>query len=89
MPVTWEQLSGYERAEKILDNIGGLTDEEKQRCYDEWSQLTFPVTAAGIIQSEVELQKIATKVILQRQGKWEHEVNRRREALEALTRQIK
>ncbi len=71
MPVMWEKLSGFERAEKILENIDGLSNEMIQAIYDEWSELEFPPTATGIIQSEVELQRIGTKHLLKKLGRWE------------------
>jgi len=78
MPVDWKQLSGFERAEMILENIGGLTNEDIQAIYDEWSQMTFESTATGIIQSEVELQRMGVEYTLRRAGKWEQELERRR-----------
>jgi len=89
MNVTWEQLSGFERAEKIINNVGGLSNEEIQAVYDEWSEMEFEPTPTGIIQSEVELQKIAVRHLLKKQGKWEHEVKRRREKLRAYKENIK
>ena len=83
MTATWEELSGFERAEKIINNVGGLSNEEIQAVYDEWSKMEFQPNATGIIQSEVELQNIAVRHLLKKQGKWEHEVNRRNEELEA------
>lgn len=78
MPVDWKQLSGFERAEMILENIDGLTNEDIQAVYDEWSQMTFEPTVTGIIQSEVELQRIGIEYVLKRTGKWEAELERRR-----------
>jgi hypothetical protein len=89
MTATWEQLSGFERAEMILNNIGGLSNEEIQAVYDEWSEMEFEPTPTGIIHSEVELQRIAVEHLLKKQGKWEHEVNRRREELEPYKDYIK
>jgi len=89
MTATWEQLSGFERAEKILDNIGGLSNEEIQAVYDEWSEMEYEPTETGIIQSEVELQRIAVTHLLKKQGKWEHEVKRCSEELESYKDYIK
>ena len=82
MPVDWKQLSGFERAEKILENIDGLHNEDIQACYDEWSEMTFEPTAIGIIQSEAVLQQIGVKHLLKRLGKWEAEEQRRKEESE-------
>ena len=81
MPVDWKQLSGFERAEMILENISGLTNEDIQAIYDEWSQLTFESTVRGVIQSEAELQRIGVRYTLKRVGKWEQELERRRRNL--------
>ena len=89
MTVTWEQLSGYERAEKIISNVGGLSNKEIQAVYDEWAELEFEPTPTGIIHSEIELQRIAVEVLLKKQGKWEHEVERRRKELEPYKENIK
>ena len=84
MPVDWKQLSGFERAEKILQNINGLTNEDIQAIYDEWSQMTFEPSVTGIIRSEAELQSIAMRYVLQRSGKWEQELERRRKNIKEL-----
>jgi hypothetical protein len=89
MPVNWKQLSGYERAEKILDNVDGLSNEMIQSIYDEWSEMEFEPTATGIIQSEVELQRIAVQHLLEKQGRWEHEKERQRKVLETHKENIK
>ncbi len=83
MPVTWKQLSGFERAEKILQNIDGLSNEMIQAIYDEWSELEFQPTAIGIIQSEAELQRIATEHLLKKLGRWEAQEAYQQEILEA------
>jgi hypothetical protein len=89
MPVTWSQLSGYERAEKILRNIDGLSNEMIQAIYDEWSEMEFEVTVNGIIQSEAVLQRIGVKHLLKKLGKWEQEEERQRKQLEAHKENIK
>jgi len=81
MPVDWKQLSGFERAEMVLENISGLTNEDIQAVYDEWSEMTFEPTPTGIIQSEAELQRIGVRHLLKRVGKWEQELERRRRNL--------
>ena len=83
MPVTWKQLSGFERAEKILENIDGLSNEMIQAIYDEWSKLEFQPTVTGIIQSEAELQRIGTEHLLKKMGRWEAQEAYQKEILEA------
>jgi hypothetical protein len=83
MPVNWEELSSYERAEMILQNVGGLSNEEIQEAYDKWAEMEFETTPTGIIQSEVQLQRIAVEILLKKQGKWNHEKERRRKESEA------
>lgn len=83
MPVTWKDLSGFERAERILRNIDGLSNEMIQSIYDEWSELEFTPTAIGIIQSEVELQRIGMEHLLKKLGRWEAQEKYLQEILEA------
>lgn len=81
MPENWDRLSGYERAQKILENVEGLTNEMIQSVYDEWSELEFEKTGFGIIRSEVVLQEIAMRHLLQKQNRWGDVEQRRREQL--------
>jgi len=89
MPVDWEQLSSYERAAMILENVGGLSNKEIQEAYDKWAEMEFEPTATGIIQSESMLQRIAVEILLKKQGKWEHEQERHSKQLEAYKENIR
>lgn len=84
MPKNWNKLSLPERAEDILRNVGGLTDEDKAQIYEEWSRYTFTPDGFGQIRAEAELQRIATEYALKRSGKWKQELQRRDDLMQRM-----
>jgi hypothetical protein len=65
-----------EQAEAIIDLVGGLTDQDIQTTYDEWSKLRYTKGKYGQTQALADLQQIAVKTMLQRTGKWDSYVER-------------
>jgi len=65
-----------EQAEAIIDMIPGLTDQDVQKTYNEWSQLRYERNLNGCTEALADLQMIATKTLLQRLGRWDSYVER-------------
>ena len=65
-----------EQAEAIIEMIPGLTDQEIQNTYNEWSQLRYERSLNGCTEALADLQQIATRTLLQRLGKWDSYVQR-------------
>jgi len=65
-----------ERAEAIIDMIPGLTDQDIQNTYNEWSCLRYEKSLNGQTEALADLQQIATKHLLKRLGKWDGYVQR-------------
>ena len=65
-----------EKAEAIIDMIPGLTDQDIQNTYDEWSSLRYEKSLNGQTEALADFQSIATKHLMQRLGKWDSYVDR-------------
>ena len=59
-----------EQAEAIIEMIPGMTDQDIQTTYDEWSKLRYTKGKYGQTQALADFQQIAVKTMLQRTGKW-------------------
>ena len=76
MPLEWQRMDLAEQAEAIIDMIPGMTDQDIQNTYDEWSQLRYERNLSGSTEALADLQMIATKNLLQRLGRWYSYVER-------------
>jgi len=76
MPLDWYGMDTAEQAEAIIDLIPGLTDQDIQNTYDEWSKLRYAKGTIGQTQALADFQQIAVKHMLQRTGKWDSYVER-------------
>ena len=76
MPLEWYRMDLGERAEAIIDMIPGLTDQDIQNTYDEWSSLRYEKSLDGQTEALADFQQIATRHLLQRLGKWDSYVAR-------------
>ena len=76
MPLEWHRMDLAEQAEAIIDMIPGLTDQDVQNTYNEWSQLRYEKSLNGCTEALADLQQIATKTLLQRLGMWDSYVER-------------
>jgi hypothetical protein len=65
-----------EQGEAIIDMIDGLTDQDIQNTYNEWSKLRYEKSLNGQTEALADLQSIATKHLLKRLGKWDSYVQR-------------
>ena len=65
-----------EQAEEIIDMIPGLTDQDIENTYNEWSSLRYAKGLHGQTEALADFQQIATKHLLQRLGKWDSYVAR-------------
>jgi len=65
-----------EQTEAIIDMIPGLTDQDIQNTYDEWSCLRYEKSLSGRTEALVDFQQIATKTLMKRLGKWDSYVQR-------------
>ena len=65
-----------EQTEAIIDLIPGMTDQDIQTTYDEWSKLRYTKGIYGQTQALADFQQIAVKTMLQRTGKWDSYVER-------------
>ncbi len=71
-------MSLPERAESILRNIDGLTSDDKKLIYEEWEKNKYVDNGFGQIQAEADLQELGRERLLKKQGRWEQELERRR-----------
>ena len=76
MPLDWFRMDTAEQAEAVIDLIPGLTDQDIQNTYNEWSELRYAKGAHGQTQALADFQAIAVKYMLQRTGKWNSYVDR-------------
>jgi len=65
-----------EQAEAIIDMIPGMTDQDIENTYNEWSRLRYESSLNGCTEALADLQMIATKTLLQRLGRWDKYVER-------------
>lgn len=65
-----------EQAGEIINLIDGLTFEDIQNIYDEWSKLRYEKSLDGQTEALADLQGIATKTLLARLGRWDSYVER-------------
>ena len=65
-----------EQAEAIVDMIPGLTDQDIQNTYDEWSKLRYAKGLYGQTEALADFQQIAVKTMLKRLGRWDSYVER-------------
>jgi len=76
MPSKWYEMDLSEQAEEIIGMVEGLTDQDIQSTYDEWSGLRYERGLKGEHAALADLQRIATRHLLQRIGKWDSYVQR-------------
>ena len=76
MPLEWYRMDLEEQAEEIIDMIPGLSDQDIQNTYNEWSKLRYAKGLRGQTEALADLQQIATRYLLQRLGKWDDYVQR-------------
>ena len=76
MPLEWHRMGLTEQAEAIIDMIPGLTDQDIQNTYNEWSSLRYEKGLSGQTEALADFQQIATKHLLQRLGKWDSYIGR-------------
>ena len=76
MPLEWDRMDLGEQAEAIIDMIPGLTDQDIQNTYNEWSSLRYAKGTHGQTEALADFQQIATKHLLQRLGRWDSYVER-------------
>jgi len=65
-----------EQAEAIIDMIDGLTDQDIENTYNEWSKLRYEKSLNGQTKALSDLQQIATRYLLKRLGMWDSYVQR-------------
>ena len=76
MPLDWYRMDLGEQAEEIIDMIPGLTDQDIQNTYNEWSCLRYEKSLDGQTEALADLQRIATRHLLKRLGKWDDYIQR-------------
>ena len=76
MPLDWYRMDLEGQAKAILDMIPGLTDQDIQNTYNEWSKLRYAKGLHGQTEALADFQQIATKHLLKRLGKWDSYVQR-------------
>jgi len=76
MPLEWYRMDLGEQAEAIIDMIPGLTDQDIEKTYNEWSSLRYEKSLDGRTEALADFQQIATKHLLKRLGKWDSYVQR-------------
>ena len=76
MPLDWYRMDLGEQAEEIINMIPGLTDQDIQNTYDEWSSLRYEKSLDGRTTALADIQQIATKHLLKRLGKWDDYIQR-------------
>jgi hypothetical protein len=65
-----------EQAEAVVDMIPGLTDQDIENTYNEWSKLRYAKGLYGQTEALADFQQIAVKHMLKRLGKWDSFVER-------------
>ena len=60
-----------EQAEALIGMSDGLTDQDIQNTYNEWSCLRYEKSLNGRTEALADLQQIATRILLKRLGKWD------------------
>jgi len=65
-----------EQVDAIIGMVDGLTDQDIQNTYDEWSKLRYEKSLSGQTEALADLQQIATRILLKRLGKWDSYVQR-------------
>jgi len=86
MPLAWHRMDLDDKAEAIIDMIPGLTDQDIQNTYDEWSRLRYEKGSRGRTEALADFQSIATKHLLKRQDKWDGYMARVKDNVAALKR---
>jgi len=76
VPLDWHRMDLGEQAEVVIDMIPGLTDQDIQNTYDEWSCLRYEKSLNGRTKALADLQQIATRHLLKRLGKWDDYIQR-------------
>ena len=76
MPLDWYRMDFGEQAEAIIDMIDGLTDQDIENTYNEWSKLRYEKSLNGQTKALSDLQQIATRHLLKRLGMWDSYVQR-------------
>ena len=76
MPLDWYRMDLAEQAEAIIDMIDGLTDQDIENTYNEWSKLRYEKSLNGQTKALSDLQQIATRYLLKRLGMWDSYVQR-------------
>lgn len=76
MPLDWDRMDLGDQAEAIIDMIPGLTDQDIENTYNEWSSLRYEKNYNGRTEALADFQQIATKHLLKRLGKWDSYVQR-------------
>ena len=76
MPLDWYTMGLEGQAEAILDMIPGLTEQDIENTYNEWSKLRYAKGLYGQTEALADFQQIATKHLLKRLGKWDSYVQR-------------
>ena len=64
------------QADAIIGMVEGLTDQDIQSIYDEWSSRSYEKGITGETEALADLQQIATEHLLKRLGKWDGYVQR-------------
>jgi len=76
VPLDWYRMDLAEQAESIIDMIDGLTDQDIENTYNEWSKLRYEKSLNGQTKALSDLQQIATRYLLKRLGMWDSYVQR-------------
>lgn len=67
----WENLSDEQKAMNIIGNIDGLTEEDVTEVFEEWRKGHYDDTPRGRNSAFAELQDLAIRRVLKRQGRLE------------------
>ena len=74
MQIAWDRMSFRQMVNATLDNVDGLTNEDRLAIQDEWAE-TRPIggaymdSAAGRIESLSDLQDLAVRHLLKKLGR--------------------
>lgn len=74
MPIAWRRMSFRQQVNATLDNVDGLTEEDKLQIQAEWAEArplggAYPDSFAGRIESLSDLQGRAVRYLLEKQGR--------------------
>lgn len=74
MPISWDRMSFRQMVNATLDNVDGLTVDDRLEIQDKWAAAiplggAYPDTPMGQTEALADLQNFAVRHLLEKQGR--------------------